>query len=66
MYLEIDQRGSLYFLLDALLGAYNRRTDVMERTSEAAFQSRIDALTKDLKESTDTVEAAIQQDEGKD
>lgn len=64
VYLEIDQRGSLYFLLNALIGAYNRRTDVMERTSEAAFQSRIDALTKDLKSSTDAVEDAIKEDKG--
>lgn len=61
-YYEIDSRGSLYYLINAFIGAYNRRTDVMERNSEAAFQSRIDALTEDLKTSTTTVQQAIADD----
>lgn len=63
-YHEIDNRGSLYFLLNSFIGAYNRRTDVMERNSEAAFQARVDALTQDLKTSTDKVEEAINADKG--
>jgi hypothetical protein len=64
MYLSIDRDSSLWQLLTSFLDAYNRRTDIMEQTSEAAFQSRIDALTQDMKASTTTVEEAINQDKG--
>lgn len=62
--LDIDKSGGLYFLLNALIGAYNRRTDMMERTAESNIQARIDALTKDLKTSTDSVETAINETKG--
>lgn len=64
-YHEVDQRGSLYYLINAFIGAYNRRTDVMERNSESAFQSRIDALTEDLKTSTTKVQQSIEDDKEK-
>jgi hypothetical protein len=64
MYLSIDRDSSLWQLLTSFLDAYNRRTDIMEQTSEAAFQSRIDALTQDMNASTTTVEEAINQDKG--
>lgn len=63
-YINIDNQGALYQLLSSFLAAYERRTDVMRDTSEAAFQSRIDELTKDLKSSTDTVEDAVKADKG--
>lgn len=64
MYIRIDQESGLYQLLQEFLGAYERRTDVMRDTSEAAFQTRIDALAQDLKASTDTVESAVNEDKG--
>lgn len=63
-YHEVDSRGSLYFLINSFIGAYNRRTDVLERNSEAAFQRRIDELANDLKTSTDKVEEAVNADKG--
>lgn len=46
MFLEIDRHGALYFLLNAAIGSYNRRTDVIARASgaqEAADLDKIDA-----------------------
>lgn len=64
MYLAIDRDSTLYQLLRDFLSAYERRTDVLRDTSEAAFQTRIDTLTQDLKTSTDTVDDAIKSDKG--
>lgn len=64
MYIRIDQESGLFKLLQDFLVAYNHRTSVIENTSEAAFQSRIDALAQDLKTSTDVVETAIKDDKG--
>lgn len=63
-YINIDSTGTLYGLLKEFLEAYEQRTAVMEATSEAAFQARIDALAQDLKTSTDVVEGAINEDKG--
>lgn len=64
MYIHIDNTGALHRLLRDFLEAYKHRTDVMEATSEAAYQARIDALTQDLKTSTSTVEEAVNADKG--
>lgn len=63
-YIRIDEDNALHRLLQDFLNAYERRTDVMRDTSEAAFQARIDALAQDMKTSTDTVEEAIKADKG--
>ena len=55
--LEIDARGSLYFLLNALIGAYNRRTDVM--AEESADKKAIQELTAKLRASNKELEAAL-------
>lgn len=43
---EVEKAGNLYFLLNAFLGAYNRRTDVMERALK--LDERIKAATHKL------------------
>lgn len=43
---QLEKDGTLYFLLSAFLGAYNRRTDVMERAVK--LDERIKALTHKL------------------
>lgn len=54
-YHEIDKSGTLYFLLNAFIGAYNRRTDVMERAVRLDERIReathkLDAAGESLKE----------------
>lgn len=43
---EIRKSGNLYFLINAFIGAYNRRTDVMERA--VILDERIKAATHKL------------------
>ena len=56
--LEISKSGNLYFLLNAFIGAYNRRTDVMERAVKLdervhALKAKLDAAGNELKEAVD-------------
>lgn len=51
----VRKEGSLYFLLNAFLGAYNRRTDVMERAVKLDERireatHRLDVAGESLKE----------------
>ena len=62
MYHRIDSDSSLWKFLQQCLEAYNRRTDVMRDTSEAAFQTRIDELTADLRASNDQLQGTIDAD----
>lgn|SRR6185369_10954760 len=43
---EIPKEGSLYFLLNSLLGAYNRRTDVMAKQpiGDTSISQKLDAI----------------------
>lgn len=43
---EIRKTGNLYFLINAFIGAYNRRTDVMERAVK--LDERVKAITHKL------------------
>lgn len=45
-FIEIDKGGTLFFLINAFIGAYNRRTDVMERA--ANLDERIRNVTREL------------------
>lgn len=45
MYIRIDRDNSLFQLLTDFLAAYNRRTDVMEASTDLSIQRKIDALT---------------------
>jgi hypothetical protein len=56
--IEIDRSGSIFCLLNALIGAYNRRTDVMARAN-ATDPAEITALNARLKTSTDELDAAV-------
>lgn len=52
---EISKRGTLFYILDAFLGAYNRRTNVMERANKESadldkLKDQIDAADAELQE----------------
>jgi hypothetical protein len=55
---DINRHGSLYYLLSAFIGAYNRRTDAIARAN-ATDPAEIAALTARLKASHDALETAI-------
>lgn len=55
--LEISKDGTLYFLLNAFLGAYNRRTDVM--AEELADKRSIQELQAKLRASNDRLESKL-------
>ena len=74
---EVRKQGNLYFLINAVIGAYNRRTDALSGGMQAialalstpqdnstAVQAEIDRLTAELKASRLNVEEAIKQDKG--
>ena len=46
--IEIDKSGSLYFLLNAFLGAYNRRTDVIAKAAGLQEAADLDKLDKQI------------------
>lgn len=54
---EISKEGSIYFLLSAFLGAYNRRTDVMERAVK--LDERVKAVTHKLDVAGDSLREAV-------
>ena len=56
--LEISKTGNLYFLLNAFLGAYNRRTDVMERAVK--LDERLQSLTHKLDTAGESLKQTVQ------
>lgn len=53
---EIARNGNIFFLINAFIGAYNRRTDVIAR--EAETQEKVRQLTQRLKVQNDALDAA--------
>jgi len=56
VFVEIDRDGALFYILDAFIGAYNRRTDVLaqnggsqESTDLDKIKASIDAADAELK-----------------
>ena len=47
---EIERDGSLFYLLHALIGAYNRRTDVMERIAADKESRDLDKVDSQIKQ----------------
>lgn len=46
---EVEKQGNIYFLLNALIGAYNRRTDVLANGSNTSeLESKIDRLSVEI------------------
>lgn len=43
---DIPEKGTLQFLLNAFLGAYNRRTDVIARQASGGDTQKLDAILK--------------------
>lgn len=64
MYHRVDRDSSLWQFLQDCLAAYNRRTDVMEASTDVAIQRQIDAAVADLKASTDQLGQAVADDKG--
>lgn len=54
---EVEKSGNLYFLINAFIGAYNRRTDVMAQP--AADQKTVDQLTKQVASLEQALQTAI-------
>lgn len=54
---EVEERGNLFFLLNAFLGAYNRRTDVMERA--VRLDERVKAATHKLDVAGDSLRNTV-------
>lgn len=54
---EVSKNGSLYFILSAFLGAYNRRTDVMERAMK--LDERIRTATHKLDTAGEALKDAV-------
>lgn len=64
---EAEKGGNLYYLLSALLGAYNRRTDVMERAVKLderieSMRRRLDTAGESLKETVERNQPTDQED----
>lgn len=56
-YHEVRRSSELYKLLNAFIGAYNRRTDVL--AAERADQQKINELTQQLKAANDSLAASL-------
>jgi uncharacterized membrane protein YeaQ/YmgE (transglycosylase-associated protein family) len=54
---EVEKTGSIYSLLNAFLGAYNRRTDVMERAVK--LDERVKRVTHNLDTAGDALRDAV-------
>jgi hypothetical protein len=76
---EVGKEGSnLYFLINAFIGAYNRRTDAISsglraialalstpQENSEAVQKQIDQFTAQLKTGTDELNAAVKANQPK-
>ena len=56
-FIEIDKGGALYFLINAFIGAYNRRTDVIERA--ARLDERIRNATQKLDRAGESLKQTV-------
>lgn len=56
--LEINGQGTLYYLINAFIGAYNRRTDVMARA--LAEQQKVDQLATEIQKVSNELKQAVQ------
>lgn len=54
---ELEKVGNFYYLLNALLGAYNRRTDVMER--QVKLDERVQSVIHKLDTAGEKLQDAI-------
>lgn len=56
---EIRKAGNLYFLLNAFIGAYNRRTDAMERVMERGGNEAVLTAINNLDRKVDQMSSNI-------
>ena len=77
-YHEVDPKGSLYYLINVFIGAYNRRTDVLgaglqaialalstPQDNSAEVQAHINQAAAKLKQQTDALATAVEAQKGK-
>ena len=75
---EVDSRGTLYYLINAFIGAYNRRTDALSgglhaialalstpQDNSGDVQAHINQATAKLKQQTDALATAVEAQKGK-
>jgi len=75
---EVDKQSSLYYLINAFIGAYNRRTDALSEGLHAIalalatpqdnsgdVQAHINQVTARLKQPTDALATAVEAQKGK-
>lgn len=55
---DISKDSNLYFLLNAAIGAYNRRTDVMARA--LTEQQKVDQLAAEIQRVSEDLTKAVQ------
>lgn len=59
MYIRVERDSSLFKLLQQFIEAYNRRTDVMEASTDLSIQRRIDELTSRVDTQAKTLDTAV-------
>lgn len=60
MFIRMGRESSLFKLLENFLAAYNRRTDVMEASTDLSIQRKIDELTNRVDTQVDNLNIAVQ------
>ena len=55
---EVEKSGNLYYLINAFIGAYNRRTDVLQKANETD-PATLKTLADRLNQSTAALDAAV-------
>ena len=60
MYHRVDRDSSLWKFLQECLQAYNRRTDVMEASTDLSIQRQVDALASRVKTQADKLDTAVE------
>jgi hypothetical protein len=60
---EVEKAGNLYYLINAFIGAYNRRTDVMERAVK--LDERVKALTHQLDTAGEALKESVEKNQPK-
>lgn len=60
MYHRVDRDSSLWKFLQECLQAYNRRTDIMEASTDLSIQRQVDALASRVKTQADELDTAVE------
>lgn len=58
---EVEESGNLYYLLNALIGAYNRRTDIMERAVK--LDERVESMRHKLDNAGESLKETVERNQ---